>query len=782
MPFGILWMNKRYLKYIRALNPKKDMKLADSKLKTKKLLQDLDIPNPKVLDIISNRKQLKNYDFSKFIWQDFVIKPNKWSKWKWILICNMINEKIIKVSWNLIDIDNFKKQIADILDGRYSMTTWNDVSFIEEKIIPWDGFSIFCEYWLADIRLINMKLVPIMAMLRYPTKESGWKANIAAWWIWFWIEIASWKINTMYYNKKIYTKEFPEEYKHFMWIQILYWDDILLYSSQIQYFTNMWYLWFDWTISKNWPNLIEINAMAWMEIQLVNWEWLENRFKKVEDLNISLPSKWVEIWKTLFSKKSTNPTIQKNIIYLEQPGFLKTIDSNPEQSDIQNNNYTPIIVKVDLDNKFNYADPKIITDFNDKHKIKVWDSIISNIKFREKKWLWNVIKLWTKELEDFIIIPKCKDIRNFNIWNKKYYLESEENALIEFDNLTDKLSKKLNISKIVKPVNYMEELDNFITWWWNYNPKFEYKYPSDKKLEQIEEDLFSLKEKYFDVKSEYKSNLFELFKEKVMELEHKLQLTKAYKKQDFKNIWKYNKLLYGELDSELIKKAKTQINPFAEKNLWKILSVYEVVKKVKNHLKNIWLDDIKVYLESNLSSRILVRRWEPIIVSISKSSEFYEKEIDMILAHEIDVHVVRYINGKKSWWKTLQAWTAFYLTDEEWLAIWNSFRYLPENYEKNAIYEKYYLISQAEKADFVHLANIIRWLYPQEWLLKIFRRTMRFKRWIQNTAFKWEWTAYYKDKIYLDGYNKVKNWIEEWGDFNLMLKWKYKIEDLKFIN
>jgi hypothetical protein len=33
-----------------------------------------------------------------------------------------------------------------------------------------------------------------------------------------------------------------------------------------------------------------------------------------------------------------------------------------------------------------------------------------------------------------------------------------------------------------------------------------------------------------------------------------------------------------------------------------------------------------------------------LIIAISKNSTFYEKEIDMVLAHEIDVHVVRYLN------------------------------------------------------------------------------------------------------------------------------------------
>ena len=775
MPFWILWMNKRYLKYIKAFNPKKDMKLADSKLKTKKLLQDLDIPSPKLIDVIKNRKQLQNYDFSKFEWEEFVVKPNKWSKWKWILICKMINKNIVKISWQLIDIDTFKKQIADILDGRYSMTMWADIAFIEEKIIPWDDFSIFCEYGLADIRLITMQLVPVMAMLRYPTKESDGKANIAAGWVWFWIDIASGKITSMYHNRKIYIKEFPEDYKQFQWKQISYWDDILLYSSQIQYFTNIWYLWLDWTIAQPWPNLIEINAMAGMEIQLVNGEWLENRLKKVEDLKITSPSKWVEVWKSLFSQKQTNPTIQKDMIYLEQPALLKY---KKDDKTIEKN----IILKLDLDNKFNYADSSLISNFDEKYKIKFWDTIIDKLKLREKKWLWNNIILWTKELEDFIIVPKKKDIKDFSIWNKNQYIEAEQNILVELDNAIDSLSKKLNISRIVKPLNYMEELDSFITWGWNYNPKFEYKYPTDNKIEQIEDEIKDIKNRYFDVKEWYKSWLFDMFSDKLQENKSKLELIKAYKKQDFKLMWKYNELLYWKLNDSFLEETKLKLNPFLDKNLWRKLSIYEVLEKVKKHIKNIWLENIQIRLETNLSSRILVKRWDPIIVNISKTSDFYEKEIDMILAHEIDVHVVRYINWKKTWWKILQSGTWFYLTDEEWLAIWNSFRYLPENYEKTAMYEKYFLISQAEKADFVHLSNIIRWLHPQEWLLKIFRRTMRFKRWIQNTAFKWVGTSYYKDKIYLDGYKKIDSFIQEWGSFEKMLKWKYKLDDLKYIN
>jgi len=769
--FWILWVNKRALKYIKPFNPKKKIRLADSKLETKKLLKDIDIPHPQLLDVIKDRIQLKDYTFYNFIWKDFVVKPNRGSKWKWVMICNMIDENNIKASWSIFNIYEFKKQIVDILDGKYSLTLWNDKVLIEERIMPGDDFDLFCQYWLADIRIISRNLIPVMAMLRYPTKESWWTANIAKWWIWFGIDIGSWKIKSMYYKRKIYTKDFLEEFKHFKNKTIPYWDDMLLYSSQIQYFTNIWYLWLDWSISKKWPTLIEINARAGMEIQLVNASWLENRLMKISDIKINSPSKWVEIWKTLFSKKQTNPTIQKDILYLEQPWILR----------YSNFSYN-IIVKVDFEHIANYASKDIISNFSKTYTIKIQDITIDNVKFKENNKLKNIITLWTMELENFIIIPKKKNIKNFYIWDKEKIVEQEENILEDLDNDLDKIAKKLNISRLVKPINYFEELDNFIIWHGNYNPKFQYKYISDKKLDEIEHLLKNLKEKYFDIKSEYKSSLIKLFEEKFKELEYKLQLIKAYKKQDLKSISTYNELLFWKIDEKLFELSKTQLTPIKEKNLWKKLSIDEIYKKVYEHLQNKWLYNVNIVLQNELSSRIVVKRWDPIIISISKWARIYEKEIDIILAHEIDIHVIRYINWKESGWKILQSWTAFYIKDEEWLSIWNSLRYLPENYKKNAMYEKYFLIYLAEKSDFVTLTNIIRWIYPQYWLLNIFKSAMRFKRWIQNTAFKWKWTAYYKDKIYLDGYMKINSYIENWWDFNKLLLWKYKIEDLEYIS
>ena len=184
-----------------------------------------------------------------------------------------------------------------------------------------------------------------------------------------------------------------------------------------------------------------------------------------------------------------------------------------------------------------------------------------------------------------------------------------------------------------------------------------------------------------------------------------------------------------------------------------------------------------------MTARILVRRSIPIQILISGTDIFYEKEVDMIIAHEIDIHLERYIMWQKSGRKILQSWTGFYLWDEEWLAIYNSFKYVPEGYEKNAMYERYFSIIEAGKYDFSRLTDIIRGLDPTRSLSKVFKLSLRVKKGISNTSFINSGTVYMKDKVYLDGYLKIKKYMENPDEEVLkkMKMGKIKLEDTKYL-
>jgi glutathione synthase/RimK-type ligase-like ATP-grasp enzyme len=73
-------MNARNLKYIKKFNPKKAIRLADNKLKTKKFLSLRGIPVPETYGVIDSRKALFDFDRNSLPEKEFVVKPNKGSK------------------------------------------------------------------------------------------------------------------------------------------------------------------------------------------------------------------------------------------------------------------------------------------------------------------------------------------------------------------------------------------------------------------------------------------------------------------------------------------------------------------------------------------------------------------------------------------------------------------------------------------------------------------------------------------------------------------------------
>lgn len=95
----------------------------------------------------------------------------------------------------------------------------------------------------------------------------------------------------MFHNKVSYTQSFPQPYDSLRGRELSYWNDILLYSAQVQAYTKLGYLALDWVITKNGPRLLEINARAGLEIQNVNLVPLARRLSQVEGIKVISPEK-----------------------------------------------------------------------------------------------------------------------------------------------------------------------------------------------------------------------------------------------------------------------------------------------------------------------------------------------------------------------------------------------------------------------------------------------------------------------------------------------------------
>lgn len=111
-------------------------------------------------------------------------------------------------------------------------------------------------------------------------------------------------------------------------------------------------------------------------------------------------------------------------------------------------------------------------------------------------------------------------------------------------------------------------------------------------------------------------------------------------------------------------------------------------------------------------------------LNISPDLTLTELQLKALLAHEVDIHLIRYLNGLKSRRNILRSGTGYYLTDEEGLAVWNAKKY----WENRSIYKKLYLLSESKSHSFQHMKDLVYILYPNRSLEGIFKTILRSKK------------------------------------------------------
>src|SRR3989344_102413 len=176
---SILGLNARTQLFAYKYNTKHGKNIANSKLLTSRILRINGIPHPEVY------KKFKNaHDISEFDWNSlpnrFALKPSRGLGGGGIIV---VKKKLADGVWSTtqkekVTIDDLKLHTFDILEGAYSMGNEPDVAFVQEYVGRHKRFRKVAYRGTPDIRIIVFNKVPVMAMLRLPTKESGGRANL----------------------------------------------------------------------------------------------------------------------------------------------------------------------------------------------------------------------------------------------------------------------------------------------------------------------------------------------------------------------------------------------------------------------------------------------------------------------------------------------------------------------------------------------------------------------------------------------------------------------------
>ncbi len=808
--YSILGINKRNLAYIKKLNPQKHIRLADNKYKMKLFLEQRWIPVPKTYKYITDRKELLSLDFGSLPSNVFVAKPNKWSKGKWIFILKRLDTFISETSdsrltrisswiddyfykdiptypygyeykWSVLSDMWLKKKLVPILEWNYTLANRLDTILIEEKILPGWWFEQFCEYGLADIRIIVCNLVPVAAMLRMPTKESWWVANIAQWGMALGIDIATGQIRTLATRDKIYYDTFPDEYKHFYKYVIPFWDDVLLHSANIQYFINMWYVWLDWVITADGPKLLEVNGKAWLEIQNIAGIPLQKILYKISDLDITTPQKWIEVARSLFAPVKDSSIPQSKILYLSQKWVLSLIKGNDQQD-------MDVVIATKPNKKRNYTSLDIVdaVQNSDYVHMKIGNTILKDMSlYGSDRIQWHRIELWSNTLKNYYIRPIHKSHANIHFISPGNLLEAELDDLMILDKKLQDVAKKLPLLKLLFPSNYLDQFDKFISYKWKYNPIFTYNFPKYKEITLWRTQLKQLRDEYSGSRL-LESRFAQLFYHKFDEVENKLNLIYAYKKQDYESIRTYNERLFGMIDDEQVLQSQNLMH-FRDKTMYQEslkIGMLEMRNIIDSVFKKYGVKKYKIQLTSSLLWRISFLNATIPTIKLDPNFRWTKRELLWQLEHEIGVHLQRAKNGKKTKWSILQKWTAGYLPTEEWLAIYQAQKVVQEffpHFYNAAIHRKYVFVDFSEKMSFMDIVSMLQDIRSHQTLKSLFRQTVRLKRWTKDTSLGHAWTTFLKDKVYLDGYKKVSSRLVDGWDIDRLMIGKIKIEDLDYI-
>jgi len=309
----VLGMNARNLHYIRPYNKLKAIKLVDNKLKLKSKLRKAGLPVLATYGTIRSSEELEQFNWESLP-TSFVVKPNLGFGGEGIVV--IFGEKKrtspeakrvwIKADKTRVSIEDLKTHITNTLDGGFSRTNFPDVAFFEERVKILKLFKPLSFQGIPDIRILVFNKVPIMAMIRIPTKESGGRANLHLGGIGVGIDIATGvTTSAILQNKSMthirYIDYVPNTRILLSGIKIPEWKKILEIAIEAQMTSGLGFAGIDIAIDRDkGPMIFEINARPGLAIQSANQAPLKQRLERIEGLQIKTKERAIKVAQNLF--------------------------------------------------------------------------------------------------------------------------------------------------------------------------------------------------------------------------------------------------------------------------------------------------------------------------------------------------------------------------------------------------------------------------------------------------------------------------------------------------
>jgi alpha-L-glutamate ligase-like protein len=280
---GVLGINRRNTEYTLKYNSRDRYPLVDDKLQTKNLAQKADIAVPELYGVIETEYQVRCFAEMVEPYQDFTLKPSRGSGGSGILVVvGRSKDMYRQVDGSVVTRQEVAYHLSNIISGMYSLGGQPDKALIEYRVHFDPLFEAISYQGVPDIRVIVFLGVPVMSMVRLPTRMSGGKANLHQGAIGAGIDMATGTTLTAVWRNTI-VSEHPDTGNPVSGVKIPHWDKLLKIAAQCNDLTGLGYIGVDLVLDRDkGPLILEMNARPGLNIQIANRAGLLSRLKRVE--------------------------------------------------------------------------------------------------------------------------------------------------------------------------------------------------------------------------------------------------------------------------------------------------------------------------------------------------------------------------------------------------------------------------------------------------------------------------------------------------------------------
>ena len=279
---GIMGMNQRNAEFILPYNPRKNFPQVDDKRLTKELALAAGIAVPELYGVIEIEHQIEELRELLASYEEFVVKPAHGSGGEGVVVVSgYTNGRYRLASGHFMDEDELGHHISNILSGMYSLGGRPDCALIEYRVNFDPMFADVSYQGVPDIRTVVFRGVPVLAMIRLPTRLSDGKANLHQGAVGVGIDLATGRTFTGVWHDDT-VEHHPDTGGAIAGLQIPHWDDILRLTARCQDIVGLGFIGVDIVLDHSLgPLMLEINARPGLSIQLANKIGLLPRLEKL---------------------------------------------------------------------------------------------------------------------------------------------------------------------------------------------------------------------------------------------------------------------------------------------------------------------------------------------------------------------------------------------------------------------------------------------------------------------------------------------------------------------